>query len=221
MLKIALPKGKLQEAVGNAVARGGVDLDHFRGDSRAYTASVEEARFRPLREKDIPIQVAVGNYDLGICGSDWVEELLVRQTRVGIERVAELDIDKGRLEVLAPSGPDGPSAPRVTAPSAAKPIRIVSEYPNLAEAYALRRRLPRFRVFRVWGAAEAYPPEAAELTVQLVNERASLSALEMVEVILEVRVAVIANRWSLKHKDLSRFLRVLASPEVGSWSLTS
>ena len=31
-----------------------------------------------FQEKDIPIQVAIGNYDLGICGLDWIKELFAK-----------------------------------------------------------------------------------------------------------------------------------------------
>ena len=44
-------------------------------------------------------------------------------------------------------------------------VRIASDYPNLAESFAMAARLPRYRVQSVWGAAEAYPPEDADAVV--------------------------------------------------------
>ena len=39
----------------------------------------------------------------------------------------------------------------------------MSEYPNIAESFALNLRLSRPSLYPVWGAAEAYPPENATL----------------------------------------------------------
>ena len=45
------------------------------------------------------------------------------------------------------------------------PLRIVSEYANIAETFAMGLRLSSYRVFPVWGAAEAYPPEDADVAL--------------------------------------------------------
>jgi ATP phosphoribosyltransferase len=86
--------------------------------------------------------------------------------------------------------------------------RIVSEYPNLSEAFALNLRMRRFRIFPVWGAAEAYPPENADLAVLWGRSRAHIATQGLIplEKLLPVTAFLIANRESLENKDLSQIL---------------
>jgi ATP phosphoribosyltransferase len=78
-IKIALPKGRALAETAALLHRAGWGISGYHEGGRLYR--LKSRRFpnllaRVFHEKDIPIQVAVGNYDLGICGRDWVEELL-------------------------------------------------------------------------------------------------------------------------------------------------
>ena len=73
--KLALPKGRFLSPTANLLAE--IDLGFQGYDDKSKQYRLRSARFpslsaKILQEKDIPIQVAVGNYDLGICGSDWI-----------------------------------------------------------------------------------------------------------------------------------------------------
>jgi ATP phosphoribosyltransferase len=87
-------------------------------------------------------------------------------------------------------------------------VRIVSEYPNIAEALARRLRLRRYRVFPVWGAAEAYPPEDADVALISADCAAAVEAhgLWPTANVLDGSASLIANRRSLAEKDLSAVL---------------
>ena len=79
--KIALPKGHLLGETSSLLARAGWGLDDYREGTRAYrlkSQTFPDLFAKVFQERDIPIQVAVGNYDLGICGLDWIEELLAK-----------------------------------------------------------------------------------------------------------------------------------------------
>ncbi|GAF96819.1 unnamed protein product, partial [marine sediment metagenome] len=91
--------------------------------------------------------------------------------------------------------------------------RIVSEYPNLAEAFALNLRMRRFRIFPVWGAAEVYPPENADLAVLWGKSGADIATQGLIplERLLPVTAFLIANRESLENKDLSQILTCFSS----------
>jgi len=52
-----------------------------------------------FHERDIPVQVAIGNYDLGICGLDWLEELLVKYPSSALMKVESLGYGRGALYV--------------------------------------------------------------------------------------------------------------------------
>jgi ATP phosphoribosyltransferase len=87
-------------------------------------------------------------------------------------------------------------------------VRIASEYPNLAEAFAMAARLSAYRVQAVWGAAEAYPPEDADIAVVAAADEGALRAqgLRPLFCLLESSAWLIANAGSLANKDLSAVL---------------
>jgi len=165
-----------------------------------------------FHEKDIPIQVAVGNYDLGICGLDWVEELLVKYPSSAVVKVKNLGYGKGAL-YMAASRLSGVSTVEELL---AKPgiVRIASEYPNLAESFAVKFRLRRFSLFPLWGAAEVYPPESADLALVSVGEEGELLGYGLVPLskVLDTSACLIANASSWVTKDMSE---ILASIEDG------
>ena len=116
-----------------------------------------------LQEKDISVHVSVGNYDLGICGRDWVREMQARYPASALLEVACLDYREGAVYVATSVHSSFISLAAVT--SANRTIRIASEYPSVATKLAAQLRLRRFQVFPVWGAADAYPPESADVIV--------------------------------------------------------
>jgi ATP phosphoribosyltransferase len=145
-----------------------------------------------FHEKDIPIQIAMGNYDLGICGLDWIEELAVKYPSSDLVKVKNLAYGEGALYMAASTPPEDFT-------HNGKLVRIATEYPNLAEAYALKERVGRFAVFPVWGAAEAYPPENADmalLSAQSSNELAAWGLLPAGKVLSFGAFLVANGNWA-------------------------
>ncbi|MBI2860896.1 MAG: ATP phosphoribosyltransferase [Chloroflexi bacterium] len=202
--KIALPKGRLLSKTAALCRKAGWSLEEYHEDVRSYHLKSEEhhhLRAKVFHEKDIPIQVAVGNYDLGICGLDWIEELQARYPGSALVKIRGLGYGEGSLYVAA-------SDPEMTLSAIqARPdtIRIASEYPNLAEYFALKNRLRRFSIFPVWGGAEAYPPESADLAL-VSSTPAGLAAMGLSPLckLLDFGAFMIANRASWESKDLYR-----------------
>lgn len=89
-------------------------------------------------------------------------------------------------------------------------VRIASEYPNLAESFALKFRLRRFCVFPLWGAAEAYPPESADLALVCgtIKELAHYGLAPLSRV-LTVSACLIANRSRWESKDMGEVVTPL------------
>jgi len=144
----------------------------------------------------------VGNYDLGICGLDWVEELLTKYPSSALAKVKDLGYGEGVLYmVTSRSGAVSTMAQLKASPGV---IRIASEYPNLAESFALRNRLSRFSIFPVWGGAEVYPPDNADLALIPGKTGVELCSYGMVAVskVLDFGAFLIANENSWKAKDL-------------------
>ena len=208
-VKIALPKGRLLNETASLLQRADWGLSGYRREMRNYR--LKSTRFPGLlakvfHERDIPIQVAVGNYDLGICGLDWIEELWVKYSSSALATVRNLGYGEGILYLAASSSKPIPAIEQLKTNDGI--IRIASEYPNLAESCALKLRLRRFSIFPLWGAAEAYPPESADLALvsAKVDEQLLDHDLAPVSTVLTFSTFLIANKNSWERKDLSEIL---------------
>jgi len=207
-IKIALPKGRLLNETAALLKRASWGLDGYHERTRFYRP--KSRRFPNLtaklfHEKDIPIQVAIGNYDLGICGLDWVEELLIKYPGSALVKVKNLGYGEGVLYVAASRSKAAPAVEEMQV--RADTIRIASEYPNLAESFAINLRLRRFCIFPLWGAAEVYPPETADLALVPGRAEAELNDdLVPVSKLLSFSAFLIANGNSWETKDISDML---------------
>lgn len=218
-VKIALPKGQLQDKTAELLNEAGLTLSEYREGSRSYRLQCEaypDLFIKVFHERDIAIQVAIGNYDLGICRLDWLEELLAKYHTDAVVKVRDLSYGKRTIYAVVAKGAGWKSLEALK--NRCEPLRIVSEYPNLAEAFALRQRLRRFQIFPVWGLAAVYPPENAELAIiaETSKERLSEQGLAPMARLLESSACLVANKDSLKRKDLSRLLSALSSAVVAS-----
>jgi ATP phosphoribosyltransferase len=206
-VKIALPKGRLLGETAALLQRAGWGLDGYHEKARFYRP--KSVRFPNLlakvfHEKDIPVQVAVGNYDLGICGLDWVEELLVKYPSSALVKVRNLGYGEGALYIAASRSEKATTIEDIQARTDI--IRIAGEYPNLAESFALKNRLRRFSIFPLWGAAEVYPPESADLALIPLRNGSFNHDLVPISRVLDFSAFLIANKTSWGGKDLNNIL---------------
>jgi len=216
VIKLALPAGDLRTRVAGVLGAAGLKVEGYGEGSRTYILSVggrEEVVARVFREKDIPIQIALGNYDLGVCGMAWVEELRARFPHHPVVPLRDLGVGRSGLYV-ASAGAGG----QTLASLGRRGLRIASEYPNIAEAFALAARLPAYRVLAVWGAAEAYPPEDADLAIIAAADEAAVAGhgLSPLLCLMESSAWLIANADSLAKVDLRSVLEPLAAGAAGA-----
>ena len=167
-----------------------------------------------FQEKDIPIQVAVGNYDLGICGLDWVEELLAKFHSSDLVKIRGLGYGRGELSVAASRQLGISSLDMVKVWE--DRLRLASEYPNTAEALALKLRLRRFVVYPLWGAAEAYPPENADLVIMPDVDRLVDQQLVPLASLGSTEAVLIANKRSWGSQALTEILRAIGQGTAGT-----
>jgi ATP phosphoribosyltransferase len=203
-IKIALPKGRLLRKTAAMLQKADWRLDEYHssmGFYRPESQKFPDLLIRVFHEKDIPIQIAMGNYDLGICGLDWIEELLVKYPSSDVVKVKDLLYGEGSLYMAAASLPQDLR-------QNGTPWRIASEYPNLAEAFALKKRMSRFSIFPVWGAAEAYPPENADMVLLSAGSVADIAGCGMSPLsrVLDFSTSLIANRHSWGNKNLDKIV---------------
>lgn len=208
MIRVALPTGDLRKQTASTLAACDAGIEDYAAGSRMLRFDMLDgaAIARVFREKDIPVQVALGNYDIGICSLTWIEELAQRFPRHDVVRVRDLGYGQQSLWLAHADG------------MAATSVRIVSEYPNIADAIARRLRLRRYRVFGVAGAAEAYPPEDADVVLVAAKDAAEVEAhgLTPIAKVLDSSTWLIANRRSLAKKDISPVLARLLEAGVSS-----
>ncbi len=209
-IRVALPKGRLLPDTASMLEKAGWGLGDYNEKARLYrlkSDTMKDLSAKMFQEKDIPIQVAIGNYDIGICGLDWITEQIAKFPNSAIVSLAELGFGEGA--VYAATSPnifvDGEIVVHTPV------VRIASEYPNLCESLAQKLRLKRFKVFPLWGAADAYPPEDAEIVLLSRKNEADITALGLCLIgkIVDFRACLIANIESLRSKDMSALLASL------------
>ena len=156
-MRLALPKGRLMKETAALLEEASVGMDGYDGRSRSYTlksSTFPELSARVFQERDIPIQVAIGNYDLGICGQDWVEELMAKYPSEDLILLRHFGY--GRCDLFAVASTDAGVSSLDEINQRFDRVRIVSEYQNLAETFALKQRLRKFSVFPIYGGGGRY-----------------------------------------------------------------
>lgn len=187
VLKIALPKGRMQEGVFRLLSDAGLPI---KGDERDYRPRLPSPDLdaKILKPRNTLEMLHAGTRDLGFAGSDWVEEL-------GVELTDMLDtgLDPVRLVAAAPVAilEDG-RLPR-------RPLVVASEYENIARRWIAGRDLDATFV-RSYGATEVFPPDDADCIVDNTATGSTLRAngLEIVDELLRSSTRLYANPRSLE-----------------------
>jgi len=78
----------------------------------------------------------------------------------------------------------------------AAPIRLASEYPNIADHFARERHFGRYSVMPIAGASEGFVPDDAEILIEGIETGSSVRAnkLTVLERFFESTNCVIANK---------------------------
>lgn len=139
---LALPKGRILEEAAQVFARAGYDLSPVFGDNRKLVHECGQIRVLVLRNSDVPTYVAHGAADVGVVGSDVLEE----ENRDLYEPL-DLGIGKCRMIVAERAGqPIDPSSH----------LRIATKYPRTTRAY-LHQNGVTAEVIELSGAIELGP----------------------------------------------------------------
>jgi ATP phosphoribosyltransferase len=151
-LKLALPKGRMQDGVFRLLADAGIRI---QTGARGYRPSVafEGIEAKILKPQTIVEMLHVGSRDVGFAGADWVAELDGR-----LVELLDTGLDPVRLVAAAPAGLfENGELP-------GRPLVVASEYERLTGAWMERRGLEATFV-RSFGATEVFPPEDADVIV--------------------------------------------------------
>ncbi len=206
-VRVAVPRGDLRTPVGERLVAAGFRAEGYLEGSRTYRFDVDGidgVQVRVFSDQDIPIQVALGQYDLGIASGTWIDELLVRYRHDSVVPLRPLDIEGETLVIAGAPGADLASL------AGAGVVRVATEYPQIAHHYLTRLRVPDYRLYEVWAQAEAWPPRDAELAIASASAVAK-EGLAVLGTVHRGGVWLIANREALATRDLSAALGPLLS----------
>jgi ATP phosphoribosyltransferase len=214
-VKLALPAGDARPYVYELLRNAGIVAPGYEPGSRVMRSASEGLVVRVFRERDIPTQVAMGNYHLGICGETFLAEM---QVRFPLQRIVRLGSFPGPVNSLwLGAAPQSGLQPGQLPPAAElRGVRIASEFPNLADLFAIRQRIPGYRLIPVAGSAEAYPPEDAELVVVPAPGAREVEAWGLVPLtrLFDGGLVLVANADALGSAPMGDVLRRLG-PSIG------
>src|SRR5690349_23893877 len=203
-LRFGLPKGSLQEATIEKMAKAGFNI---QVNSRSYIPYVddEELEIRMIRAQEISRYVEHGYLDCGITGHDWIVENGSRVHEVG-EFLFSKATRKPTRWVLAV-----PEASPIRSAKDLKGKRIATEVVNLTKKY-LRKHGVQAEVEFSWGATEVKAHELVDAIVEVTETGSSLRAnkLRIVDELLSSTPRLIANHTAWKDKWKRKKIETMA-----------
>lgn len=166
LLRLGLPKGRMQEGVFALLADAGIRV---KAGSRGYRPSVSLPGFEAkiLKPQNIVEMLHAGSRDVGFAGADWVREL-----EAGLVEVVDTGLDPVRVVAAAPTSLlVGGELPQ-------RHLVVASEYENLTRAWIAERGLDATFV-RSYGATEVFSSEDADCIIDNTATGSTLHANEL------------------------------------------
>jgi ATP phosphoribosyltransferase len=204
VLRFGLPKGSLQEATLEKMAKAGFNISV---SSRSYIPYVDdpELEIRLIRAQEISRYVEHGYLDCGITGYDWIQENASKVHEVGVFQFNKATRQTARWVLAVPE-----NSPIKTVKDL-KGKRIATELVNMTRKY-LRKHKVKAEVEFSWGATEMKAHELVDAIVDITETGSSLRAnkLRIVDTLLESTPRLIANHDSWKHPWKRRKVETLA-----------
>lgn len=202
-LKIALPKGSLQDATIELFRKAGYNI---YVSSRSYKPSSDDDSLELylIRAQEIGRYVNDGFIDCGITGRDWVYE-----NRADVEILADMNYSKAtskptRWVLVVPE-----NSPIQTAADL-EGKRIATEGVGITERWLAEKGIKAHVEFS-WGATEVKVPDLVDAIVDITETGSSIKAnkLRIVDTLLTSYPQFIANKESMKDEWKSEKLRAM------------
>lgn len=204
VLRFGLPKGSLQDATIEKMAKAGFNISV---SSRSYIPYVddEELEVRMIRAQEISRYVEHGYLDCGITGLDWIRENGSDVHEVGEFVFSKVSRQPARWVLAVPE--DSP----IRSVKDLRGKRIATEVVNLTRKY-LRQNKVKAEVEFSWGATEVKAHELVDAIVEITETGSSLRAnkLRIVDTLLQSTPRLIANRGSWKNSWKRRKIETIS-----------
>lgn len=198
-LKIALPKGSLEEATYNLFKRAGFRINV---SARSYIPSIDDPEIEVVlfRPQEMSRYVEDGIVDCGLTGHDWIVE-----NDSKVVELSELQYSKRTSNPVRWVLAVHESSPFKSVKDL-NGKKVVTELVNVTKRY-LKKNKVNAEVEFSWGATEAKPPKLADAIVEATETGSSLRAnkLKIIDTVIVSIPKFIANKKSVqdpwkKHK---------------------
>jgi ATP phosphoribosyltransferase len=198
VLKLVLPKGSLEKATMELFEAA--DLPVKRSSAVDYKATIADPRVtevRILRPQEIPVYVAEGLFDLGICGRDWVAETGSEVVSLGELKYSKATSNPVQLVVAVTE--DSPIQSVADLPHG---VRVSTEYPELTRKFFADKGIDA-DIRLSYGATEAKVPDIVDVAVDLTETGRALRAagLRIIDTIVTSYTELVANPASYADPD--------------------
>ncbi|WP_030540837.1 ATP phosphoribosyltransferase [Sphingobium sp. DC-2] len=212
-LTFAIPKGRILEEALPMLARAGIEPEAEFHDkkSRALRFATNRPGISIIRVRafDVATFVAHGAAQIGIVGSDVVEEFDYSELYAPVD----LDIGHCRLSIAEPVGLSDEDE------AAMSHVRVATKYPHLTRKYYEARGI-QAECVKLNGAMELAPSLGlSRRIVDLVSSGATLKANGLVEthVIMPVSARLIVNRaaYKMRSADLTPLVEAFRKAAAG------
>ena len=194
LLKLGLPKGSLQEATFEKLAKAGYNV---KVSSRSYLPYIddEDMEVRLIRAQEVSRYVEHGYLDCGITGHDWVIENGSKVHEVGEFLFSKATRQAARWVLAVPEHS------RIRKPADLQGKRIATEVVQITKKY-LRKHKVKADVEFSWGATEVKAHELVDAIVEITETGNSLRAnkLRIVDTLLTSTPRLIVNQACWKQK---------------------
>ena len=193
-LKFGLPKGSLQDATVEKLAKAGWNV---QVSSRSYIPCVDddELEIRTIRAQEMSVYVERGYLDCGITGRDWIDENNSKVHEVGEFLFSKATRRPARWVLAVPEHS------KIKSVKDLKGKRIATEVVGMTKRW-LKKNGVKAEVEFSWGATEVKAHELVDAIVEVTETGSSLRAnkLRIVEELMSSTPRLISNRDSWEDK---------------------
>lgn len=209
MIRIAIPKGSLEEGVFRLFDQA--DLPIKRSNKRDYALHIDDPRIKEtlmLRPQEISTYVEDGEFELGITGFDWIVE-----NQSNVQEVSDLRFSKTgwrKVKIVLATDVANP----VSSVEEIKPnSRVVTEYPRLTKRFFKNAGKGRVSVRGSHGATEIKVPRLADYLVDVTETGETLTRnnKKILATLLESTTKLIANKSAWEDPKLRKEIEEVAS----------
>jgi ATP phosphoribosyltransferase len=215
-INLALPDGHQQAPAAQFLKQAGLALQGYSDEevSRRPSADLDWLGIKVIRPQDMPLQVANGNFDLAITGEDWLREHLCRFPSSPVKKLFALGF--GTVKIVAAVSQEMPvnnvdELRSLVWSGKFAPLKIASEYINIADKYIRDNRINPYKLIPTWGASEAFLPEDADMLIDNTQTGKTLEQhkLRILDVLFQSSACLIANKDSLASSNKKEKIKFL------------